>query len=592
MRTASALALALAATLVAVPLPSQTPSAPPPAETPPPPPAQAPVPPPAETPAPPAEPAGAPSLDDTFMETINVRVVTVDVYVTDKQGNRVRGLQKEDFEILENGKPIQITNFYAVEGGQPTVETPPAEAPPPAAPAAPPGVPVAPEIPEDQRLHLIVYVDNFNLRPFNRNRVFRDLREFLSQKLRRGDRVMLVTYDRELHVRHQFTSDPAAIASALFPIEKMSAMGISADSERKDLLREIDDAESAGEVSGRVRQHAESVSNDLSFTLGALKDFVGSLAGLPGRKALLYVSDGLPMRPGEDAFHKLHEKFPDQSSLLDIYSHDFSRRFQELAAHANANRVSFYTLEATGLRVSSAADASEQRPGASALVDSVYISNVQSSLLYLAEATGGMAIINANRPGPQLERVAADFNTYYSLGYTPAHQGDGRYYKIDVKVKGRKGITVRHRDGYRDKTTETRMADGTLSSLFYGFEHNPLGIDLQFGKPSRREDGNYLVPMTVRVPIGRLTLVQQGETHAAKARAFISVMDERGGMAPAQEAPIPIQVPAAELEKARNSLYSLELQLLMRQGPQRVAVAVRDDLNDEASFLRRSIEVR
>ena len=69
-------------------------------------------------------------------------------------------------------------------------------------------------------------------------------------------------------------------------------------------------------------------------------------------------------------------------------------------------------------------------------------------------------------------------------------------------------------------------------------------------------------------------------------------MDQRGGMAPTQEAPIPIHIPAAELEKARRSLFALELQLLMRAGPQRVAVAVRDDLTDSASFLRRSIEVR
>ncbi len=526
------------------------------------------------------------------MEAINVRVVNVEVYVTDNKGNRVRGLTKEDFEIRENGKPVEITNFYAVDAGEPTAETPAEAAPPAAAPAAPPAAAPHREIAEEQRLHLVVYVDNFNLRPFNRNRVFRDLREFLSKKLRRGDRAMLVTYDRELHVRRTFTTDHDAIASATFEIEKMSAMGISADSERRDILGAIEDAETAGEVAGRVRQHAESVTNDLSFTVDAIKELVGSLAGVPGRKALLYVSDGLPMRPGEDVFYKLNEKFPDQSSLLDIYSHDFSRRFQELAAHANANRVSFYTLEATGLRVPSSADASESRPGASALVDSVYISNVQSSLQYLAEATGGMAILNANRPAAQLARVADDFGNYYSLGFTPSHSGDGRLYKIDVKVVGRKGLNVRHRDNYRDKTTETRMADGTLSSLHHGIETNPLGVALEFGKPTRREDGHYLVPMIVRVPIGKLTLVQQGETHAAKARAFVAVMDERGGMAPPQEAPIPILVPAGELEKARRSLFALELQLLMRQGPQRVAVAVRDDLTDSASFLRRSIEVR
>ena len=61
-------------------------------------------------------------------------------------------------------------------------------------------------IPEDQVLHLVVYVDNYNLRPFDRNQVFTRLREFL-RRLSPQDRVMLVSYDRSLHVRHRFTSD-------------------------------------------------------------------------------------------------------------------------------------------------------------------------------------------------------------------------------------------------------------------------------------------------------------------------------------------------------------------------------------------------
>ncbi len=91
--------------------------------------------------------------------------------------------------------------------------------------------------PEDQRLRLVVYIDNFNLRPFNRNRVMRELRAFLGQKLSRDDQIMLVTYDRELHVRRPFTSDPGLIASALNDLEKISAQGVHADSERREVLR-------------------------------------------------------------------------------------------------------------------------------------------------------------------------------------------------------------------------------------------------------------------------------------------------------------------------------------------------------------------
>jgi hypothetical protein len=46
-----------------------------------------------------------------FFETVSVNVVNVDVFVTDKAGNRVRGLTKDDFELYEDRKPVQISNF-------------------------------------------------------------------------------------------------------------------------------------------------------------------------------------------------------------------------------------------------------------------------------------------------------------------------------------------------------------------------------------------------------------------------------------------------------------------------------------------------
>ena len=79
---------------------------------------------------------------------------------------------------------------------------------------------------------------------------------------------------------------------------------------------------------------------------------VETLAGLPGRKAILYVSDGLSMRPGEDIFYALDERFRNTgqgSSLMEIHRYDMTRDYQRLTAKANANRVTFYTLDAAGL---------------------------------------------------------------------------------------------------------------------------------------------------------------------------------------------------------------------------------------------------
>lgn len=534
----------------------------------------------------------APPLPAGFGETIEVNVVNVEVFVTDRKGKRIKGLKKEDFEILEDRRPVKVTNFYAIEEGKIVAGAPEPIATPEPETIAPP-LELDRGIPEDQRLHLVLYVDNFNIRPLNRNRVFRSVRDFLQTKVRPGDRVMLVSYDRSLKVRRSFTSDPLVISSALFELETVTGWGVNADSERRDLLSDIRgaDEENLTEVLMKARTHAESLANDLSFTLDALKQTVSSLAGLPGRKAILYVSDGVPMTPGEEVFYAIHEKFPNSGAILESHQYSFSRRFQELAAQANANRVTFYALDAGGLRTPTSISAEESQPGSSAMIDSVYWSNIQSSLQLLADETGGKAILNRNDPGPALAETAADFDTYYSLGYAPAG-GSGRYHKVDVKLKGKgRGFTVRHRAGYRDKTPEARMGDGVMASLFFDYSSNPLGVSVETGNQRRREDGHYQIEITVRIPIGKLVLLPEGDKQVARVRLFLAAMDEEGGLSEVQSAPIPISVPLDQIDEAQAKNWAYTFPLLMRAGGNKLAVGLRDDLAAASSFVLTQIQV-
>jgi VWFA-related protein len=529
------------------------------------------------------------AVDQDLGEIVNVNVVNVDVYVTDKSGKRIQGLTKDDFEIFENGKKVGITNFYAVDGGKAKMI---GDEPVPAATApAKPGEPQTAALPEDQRLRLVVYIDNFNLHPFNRNRVMRELRAFLGQKLNREDQVMLVTYDRELHVRRTFTSDPGLVNDALVELEKISAQAVHADSERRDALRNIEDARSPTEALSYARSYAQSTFNDLSFSIDALKELVSSLAGMPGRKAILYVSDGLQMIAGQDVYYAVQSKFGEQSTgLTESMQFDTSRRFTELTATANANRVTFYTIDAAGLRVYSSISAENQTAGQGVYVDSIQISNLQAPLQMLAEKTGGVAIINANQVTPHLEKLAQDFGTYYSLGYSPTHYGDGRYYRIEVKVK-QKGWQVRHREGYRDKSPDSRMTDGTLAALNFPFEDNPFGIELEFGQSMPRESGHFLVPVVVKIPLGKLVLVPREQTQEARVRLYIAAMDEKGGVSDVQQVQLPISIPAADVAAAVGKHYAYSVNLLMRRGDQKVAVGVRDDVAGQSSFVARTLRV-
>ncbi len=539
--------------------------------------------------------------DEIFVDSIEVNVVNVDVYVTDKKGRRVTGLKRDDFELFEDGKPVAISNFYAVEEGRPTRDSVPQPPPPEDVERRPRLRPQQLAVPEDQRLHLILYFDNLFLKPFSRNRVVGQVRQFLYENVSPGDRVMLVTFDRSLHVRHPFTTDMQAIADALFEIETLSAFAVQADSERKGVLRRIEDAATAFEAEGFIDLYAKSLHFDVTTTIRHLKELVASLAGLPGRKAILHVSDGIPMTAGEDLFFLLDDRFQDAAAGASLRSNQYDNRrlFRELTASANANRVTFYTLEAAGLRshTSLSAEYAGSR-GRDGLVggsrieaDVIRVAGQQEPLMMMAADTGGLATLGTNNLSGAFDRMAADFRTYYSLGYVPVHSGDGRYHDIEVKVK-RKGLEVRHRTGYRDKTPETYLSEGTLAALLYGFDSNPLGIELRFSAPRPDEERDrYLLPIEVRVPLGKATLIPQTEVYQGRLRFSVAVIDQDGRMSPVEQTPVPLAIPKGEIETARGQFYTYAVELRMRRGRQNVAVGVRDELAAESSYIRRPIQI-
>ncbi|MCP4659261.1 MAG: VWA domain-containing protein [bacterium] len=538
--------------------------------------------------------------EGVFIDTVDVNIVNVEVYVTDKSGNRVAGLTRDDFELRLDRKPVAVTNFYAVEGGKARsgegielVEEPASE------PAVGRPEPEAPSVPEEQRLHLVVYIDNFNLHPFSRNRAIRFVRTFLRTRLRREDRVMLVSYERSLHIRHPFTSDSEIIASALYELEELSGHAVHRDSDRRDIMETIYDAldddyqqtpTGINSVRSRVESYAEALYNDMSFSIDAVREIVESLAGLPGRKAILYVSDGLPMRPGEDAFYAVHNEFQDSSVLMDIQNYDLSRRFQSLTSLANANRVTFYTIDAEGLRTYSYLDVANRAAGGGAFIDQTHFANIQAPLQMLAAETGGMAILNTNDFTKPLNRVADDFASYYSLGFSSAGTV-GRYHRIEVIVKGRKGLTVRHREGYRDKPVTSRMADTTMAALHYGYQNNPLGIDLELGRQSLQEEGHFLVEVVIKIPLGGLAFIEQQDKVHGRIRLFMAAMDSEGGMAPVQDMAVPIAIPRADFERARETDFRYQVSLQMRRGRQRVAIGVRDEIGAVSAFVTRGLSV-
>jgi VWFA-related protein len=538
-------------------------------------------------PQPPAETAGE-RPDETFFEALEVTLVNLDVQATDRAGRRVSGLTADDFEVREDGRPVALTHFAEIG--------PAAAAPAPAAPVAPQAAaPVAPQAAAaagDRDMHVVLYFDNLFLRPFTRNYALAQIPGLLA-KLDPLARVMVVTFERSLHVRLPFTRDRRAVLAALSDLAELSALGEQSARERRDVMQRVESSRRLIDAEPLVDAYAKAQFDDVVRSVRGLHDTVASLAGLPGRKALVHVSDGLPLTAAEDLFYLLDQKFGDTvASQLRANRYKVARELRELAARANANRVTFYTVEAAGMRAHESLSAEHGGSSTSVYIeiDGAREMNEEQPLLMLAADTGGLATLNTNNLDEALLEVAADLSSYYSLGYSPGHGGDGRYHTVEVRVK-RAGVETRHRAGYRAKTPAVVLHEGTVAALVHGAERNRLGLELQFEVPTARADGHYLVPVLVRIPIAALALVPQGDQHVGRLQVALAVMDGEGRLSEIETTPVPIAIPAADLQGARGQFYVYAAQLLMARGDQVVGVGVRDDLAGELSFVRRPLRV-
>lgn len=562
------------------------------------------------------------SSDPSFGDVIEVNVVNVDVHVTDRNGRAVTDLRREDFEVLEDGKRVEVTNFRSPDATKAAAEAVPA-------PAGAPGAAAALEapVPEDL-LHLIVYVDNFNLRPEHRARVLHQLREVL-KTLRPQDRVMLATNDFDLKVRLPFTNDPAAIATALSAIETLPAQGVESDMERRSsIMRVLEIREAVREWDGPcslqivapAESYAEATRQEALRSIGVMTALVSSLSGVPGRKALLHVSNGIPVTPGEEVYQLLAEicgggttsgiedvhdpELEDQAGLqyngrqaaLDAQRYSVARELAKLANHASSNRVILYTLQAGGPASGTAASADHggmERLAQLPSLQFVQTTNLQSSLNMLASETGGRAILNAAEIRDDLRQIQADLDTFYSLGYMPEHFGDGREHRVEVKVR-RPGLQVRYRKTYRDKSSLERAFDRTLAALYHGYEDNPLDVALTVGRQSPADTTDrFLVPLKLRIPLFRLGIgtVGEGQSYSGRLKLLVSTRDAQGGVSPMRQVEVPLTIPREEILMAMGKFYEYELTLNLKKGEQHVAIAVRDESTATTSFLSRTVSV-
>ena len=540
-------------------------------------PAQKPAQQPAQQPAQPPEKAFPP-----VVESVDVSITSVDVVVTDSKGHRVPDLTTDDFEVKQDGIAQKITNFYAVSGGKILLED--GKTIPLDAPAS------AEEVPRELKAHYVFYIDNLNIQPNNRNRMFKRLKEFIPQAVGPNAEGMVVTYNRSLKVRRPFTSDANDLVGAIENIELDTGGGTTQAGERRDAIQRVDQSKSVTEAIGIARSYAQSLRNDLEFTVDGIKSTLDSLAGVPGRKNFVYISEGLPATAGYEIYEAIREKYQQTATTIEQLDYDMNAKYATIVQAANANGVTIYTLDATGLSTGEMNSAEYSSTKDVHLNDFMIRQNMQGPIKTMAEETGGIAAVNSNDWKSSLDQVAADFSNFYSIGYRSARGAVDRPHRIEVTVK-RKGLTVRNRRGYVEKSVETRTAEAVVASLSYPRNENPLKCGLSVGDPKPYDRENYLLPVRIAVPIAKLGMVPSGDQYEGQFFIYFVVLDASGKQSDLQVQRQEVKIPAKDFTMAQGKDFYYDAKLIVVPGGQKLSVGVRDAVSNLTSYLQKSVFV-
>lgn len=528
-----------------------------------------------------------------LVESIDVRVINVDVVVTDRKGNRVKGLQPKDFEIFENGTPRNISNFYEVNAAGPTARA-----------AATPKQPVRevqPQQPETivsdapvtQTRRFIIFIDNLSLMPFNRNPVFKALKNFLARSTKPGDEFMVATWNRSMKVRVPFTTDVTQVSQMLDVVAAESSYGLQNASERKSVETQIREARTYDDAIISARGWAQSVGHDTRQTVDALNALMSTLAGVEGKKVLVLTSQGLPMQPGKEMFFFVDDIAREKnwrssgSSLLQATHFDATSMIQSLARTANANGITIYALHAGGLGSYSEGSAENASPTPFS-VQQAAISNSTDSMQLISAMTGGIATVGTNNFDGAFQTIENDLNTYYSLGYRSGTERIDRQRMLEVKSRNRSYI-VRARRSFVEKSMRTEMSDRVVANLFYDRPGNEMRITLTTGQPVANDPYTFRVPLEIHIPMEGITVLPQGEVMSGAFSVYVVVSNKNGDMSDVVSKSQQIRLTLEDFAKLKGKYYTYELELVMEKGRNRISVGVVDEIANTTGFERQEV---
>jgi VWFA-related protein len=523
-------------------------------------------------------------LPGVFTEVMDVRVVNLEVVVTDKDGVPVRGLGAGDFVILVDGEEAAVDYFTEVRGGV-AAEVPPSQQAAGIAeiPAVVPGSPVS--------TSYLVYIDELFSFADDRDAVLEALEAELA-RLGAEDRMAIVAFNgRDLDMLSTWSNSVPALTRVLKKARERPTYGIQRLAEQRqydfDRILTASTRLRAGQLDAArflrydltpvERHHVEQLTEQVEISVAAATATLRSFAKPPGRKVMLVYSGGWPYLP--TAFLTS----PFDWLVLDAQSVQGSELFQPLTDAANLLGYTLYPVDVPGFadRLADSSLAGAPELAAQDLVsipqgvraDSGFLrrQELHYSLRFLADETGGEAFVDARRL-QAFAGTVSDTRSYYWLGFTPTRGWDNHRHDIDVQVRT-PGFRVRTRSGFLDSSHDHDVTMAVESTLLFGSPPGHGDLQVTIGQPSRSGRNKMQVPLTVVIPLDGVVFLPAEDGQVAELELRVAVRDDKGRGAQIPVVPLLIQ---ADSQPAVGAISRYETSLKLRRQPHRAVVAIYD----------------
>ncbi|MBZ5492988.1 MAG: VWA domain-containing protein [Acidobacteriia bacterium] len=346
----------------------------------------------------------------TFRTT--TRLVVVDVVATDEKGSPVKDLKAEDFVVKENDEPQKVVDFsFHQPGGVKAASHQP-----------------APNVFSNEPLYSgnsalnIILLDAINT-DFSNHAYAQDM---LVKYLGTNPTLQptaVYALENNLRLLHDFSTDPATLRDA---ITHYRGIGVAH-------LATAEAAASPFTQRGTFR----NVPQGRSAAFRGMIFLAQTLAGYPGRKNLIWISEGFPL-----------SLYPDTVMSPEIMQiEDYSPMVEKIADELMGAQVALYPISAAGVSKDDQFSA-------------------QTAMSSMAQRTGGKTFFNRNDIDTGVRTSLDDGSTYYTLEYYPANKTwNNKFRHIKVSV-GRPGVKLQYRDGYYANNPLTVLSTSTMENEF------------------------------------------------------------------------------------------------------------------------------